>query len=312
MKSMIIPALAAAISVFSNAAVATPTASAIANAADGGIPALLACLRAEEIPLIGAHRGGPIPEFPENALATLERTTEMAPVFLEVDVQQTFDDQLFLNHDPVLARNTVGHGTIREMRWSRIESLRLRDQTGQPTAYTAPKLSEVLAWAEGNALLLLDVKPTTETDLLVQAVRDAGAEARTMYLTYTIKQALSLRALLPEAVIALPMFDRESLVAAQQAGLVDERLLAMVRPRAVDERFIPELEALGATVLSASYGGAQSPDALYRTAQDAAVYHELANQGPRLIVANRPFEAAASMLALPGYVEKLARCGIRG
>lgn len=133
-----------------------------------------------------------------------------------------------------------------------------------------------------------------------------------MYLTYTIKQALSLRALLPDAVIALPMFDRESLAAAQQAGLVDERLLAMVRPRAVDERFIPELEALGVTVLSASYGGAQSPDALYRTAQDAAVYHELPNQGPRLIVANRPFEAAASMLALPGYAEKLARCGIRG
>ncbi len=287
-----------------------PTASSIARAAEQGLPELLACLREEEIPLIGAHRGGPIPEFPENALATLERTTDMLPVFLEIDVQQTFDDVLFLNHDPVLRRNMVGYGTIREMRWSQISSLKLRDQSGQPTVYTAPLLSDVLAWSEGRALLLLDVKPATETALLVDTVRAAGAESRVMYLSYTIKQAKALRALLPGVVIALPVFDRDALEAAEEAGLVDDKLLAMVRPAAAGANLIPDLESLGATVLSASYGGVQSPDAQYRTHKDAHAYHELASMGPRLIASNRPFEAAASMLALPGYTAGLANCGI--
>ena len=243
-------------------------------------------------------------------MATLERTTSMLPVFLEIDVQQTFDDVLFLNHDPVLPRNTVGHGTIREMRWAQIAPLKLRDQTGQPTEYTAPLLVDVLKWADGRALLLLDIKPATEPELLAAAIREAGAEDRVMLLAYTIRQAQALRKQMPDAVVALPVFDRDGMDAAKAAGLLNNRLLAMVRPHTVNANFIADLEAAGATVLSASYGSASSPDAVYRDAGDAAAYHALAEKGPRLIASNRPLEAASSMLAQPGYAAKLGQCGI--
>src|SRR5690606_23871509 len=217
------------------------SAAGILKASQGRLPAFLTCLREQKVALIGAHRGGPLPEFPENALATLERTVSMIPVFLEVDVQQSFDDQLLLNHDPVLERNTVGHGTISEMRWASISKLKLRDQTGQPTEYTAPLLKDALAWADGRALLLLDVKPRTDQQLLIDTIREAGAIDRVMFLSYTIRQALTLRRIYPEAVIALPVFDQRAFDAAQSAGLLNDRLVAMVRPDNVGPEFIAKL-----------------------------------------------------------------------
>lgn len=289
-----------------------PTAAGIARAAKGRLPALLACLREQKVPLIGAHRGGPIPEYPENALSTFQRTTAMIPVFLEIDIQQTFDDKLFLNHDPVLERNTTGFGAIGDRMWADVAKLKLRDQTGQPGDQSPILLADALKWADGHALLLLDTKPATDPEMIIAAVRDAGAEDRVMYLAYTLKQFQKMRAAAPDAVIALPLFSRAALDAAKAAGVLDGKLLAMARPGQVDDAFIADVEKLGATVMSGSYGGSTMPDAVYRSIADAGSYQALAAKGPRLIVSNRPFEAAAAMLAQPNYSAKLARCEITG
>jgi len=287
-----------------------PTSAAIAKAAEGRLPELLACLREQKVALVGAHRGGPLAEHPENATATFAYTTSLAPVFIETDVQQTFDGVLFMNHDGVLDRNTTGHGVIAEQPWARISQLKQRDPTGQPTAYSPQTLAEVLAFAKDRVLLLLDVKPQTDAELLMAEVDKAGAGARVMFLAYTIPQAQAFRRLKPDAVVALPMFDREQLAKAKAAGLVDGKLLAMVRPADVDANFIPELEALGVTVMSGTYGAPKSPDAVYRTLADAKAYQALAQSGPRLIVSNRPLAAAEAMLADPTYARRLQACGV--
>ncbi|MFN3573830.1 MAG: glycerophosphodiester phosphodiesterase family protein [Phenylobacterium sp.] len=287
-----------------------PTAAAILKAADGRIPDLLACLREQKVALVGAHRGGPFAEHPENALVTFDYTTSLAPVFIETDVQQTFDGVLFMNHDAVLDRNTTGHGVIAEQRWAQVSPLKQRDPTGQPTASSPPTLADALKWADGRVLLLLDVKPQTDADLLMAEVEKAGAKGRVMFLAYTVRQAQAMRAANPEAVLAIPVFDRKMLEEARAAGLIGPRTVAMVRPAAVDAAFIPELEALGATVMSGTYGGPQTPDAVYRTPADAGAYQALAAAGPRLIVSNRPLAAAEAMLADPTYARRLAACGV--
>lgn len=288
----------------------TPTSAGIARAADGQLPKLLACLRTQKIALVGAHRGGPIPEHPENALATMIRTTSLVPVFIETDVQQTSDGVLFQNHDDVLERNMVGKGVIRQMTWAQISALKLRDQTGQPTAYAAPLLADLLTWADGKALLFLDVKPQTDADLLVKAVTAAKADGRVMYLAYTIDQALALRQRRPQAVLALPMYDRAQFEKAKAAGLVGPNTVAMLRPAKADAALISELETLGVTIMSGSYGGADTPDAVYRTTADSSAYLNLVKAGPRLIVSNRPVEAASALLTDPDYRRKLALCGV--
>jgi len=290
----------------------TPTAAGILKAAEGRLPQLLACLRDQKVALVGAHRGGPLAEHPENALVTMDYTTSLAPVFIETDVQQTFDEVLFMNHDAVLDRNTTGHGVIAEQRWTQISTLKQRDPTGQPTASSPPRLADLLKWADGRVLLLLDVKPQTDADLLMAEVSKAGADGRVMFLAYTVRQAKAMKALRPNAVLAIPMFDRDMLQEAKAAGLIGPSTIAMVRPANVDARFIPELEALGMTVMSGTYGGPQTPDAVYRTPGDAGAYQALAASGPRLIVSNRPLAAAEAMLADPTYAQRLAVCGVTG
>jgi glycerophosphoryl diester phosphodiesterase len=289
---------------------AGPTAAQIVKAADGRIPELLACLREQKTALVGAHRGGPLAEHPENATKTFDYTTSLAPVFIETDVQQTFDGVLFMNHDGVLDRNTTGHGVIAEQSWSQIQKLVQRDPTGQPTALHPQTLAEVLAFAKDRVLLLLDVKPQTDPVRLMAEVDKAGAAGRVMFLAYTIPQAQAFRKLKPDAVVALPVFDRDMLEKAKAAGLVDGKLLAMVRPSAATVGLMAELETLGATVMSGTYAGPETPDAVYRTPADSSVYQALAASGPRLIVSNRPLAAAAAMQADPSYARKLATCGV--
>jgi glycerophosphoryl diester phosphodiesterase len=306
-------ASAAFLSLASSASAApqsVPTSAGILKAAEGRLPELLACLREQKVALVGAHRGGALAEHPENAAATFDYTTSLAPVFIETDVQQTFDGVLFMNHDGVLDRNTTGHGVIAEQPWARISQLKQRDPTGQPTAHSPLTLAEMLAFAKDRVLLLLDVKPQTNAELLMAEVEKAGAGGRVMFLAYTIPQAQAFRRLKPDAVVALPVFDRAQLDKVKAAGLADGKLLAMVRPGAVDANFIPDLEALGVTVMSGTYASAQSPDALYRTVADAKAYQTLAQQGPRLIVSNRPLAAAEAMLADPTYARRLQACGI--
>jgi glycerophosphoryl diester phosphodiesterase len=289
---------------------AAPTSVDIVNAAKGRLPELMTCLRQQKVPLVGAHRGGPLTEYPENVIATLERTTSMVPVFIETDVQQTADGVLFQNHDDVLDRNTTGKGAIRQQTWAEISKLQVRDPTAYPTVYKPNLLSELLAWADGRALIFLDVKPQTDPDLLMAEIGKAKAFDRVFFLSYTIAQAQGVRQRRPDAVVAVPIFDREALAKVKAAGLISDHLVAMVRPDKVDASFIPELEAMGVTVMSGTYGGPQTPDAVYRTVADAPAFHALAKAGPRMIVSNRPVEAATAMLADPDYAQKLKACGI--
>ncbi|WP_312165820.1 glycerophosphodiester phosphodiesterase family protein [Phenylobacterium sp.] len=303
-------ASAAFLGLATTAAAAAPTSADILKAADGRIPQFLSCLREQKVTLVGAHRGGPLAEHPENSTVTFDFTTSLAPVFIETDVQQTFDGVLFMNHDGVLDRNTTGHGVIAEQPWARISKLKQRDPTGQPVDQSPQTLAEVLTFAKDRVLLLLDVKPQTDANLLMAEIDKAGAGGRVMFLAYTIPQAQALRRAKPDAVLALPVFDREQLAKAKAAGLVDGKLLAMVRPGEVDAAFIPELEALGATAMSGTYANAKSPDALYRTRADAALYQSFAQLGPRMIVSNRPLSAAEAMLADPTYARRLQACGV--
>lgn len=303
----------AALSLLAGAALAAPahlTSADVLRAADGKIPQFMACLREQKVSLIGAHRGGPIAEHPENAIVTMTRTGKLAPVFMETDVQQTADGVLFMNHDDVLDRNTTGKGAIKQQTWAEISKVKQRDPTAQPTEYAPPLLSEMLAWAKDHALLLLDVKPSTDAALLMGEVAKAKAEGRVMFLAYTVPQAQAFRALAPNAVVALPIFNAQHLEAAKAAGLMDGKLLAMVRLGAVDPAFVAEVEKTGATIMSGTYGGSKTPDAVYMDVADAPAYHRLSAAGARLMASNRPVDAAQAMLSDPAYAGKLKACGV--
>ena len=290
------------------AQIASPTAADIVRGAEGRIPAFLACLRDRKVALVGAHRGGPLPEYPENAIVTMERTTALVPVFIETDVQESADGVLFMNHDDVLGRNTAGTGNIADHSWAQIAALQLRDPTGQPTDYKAPLFYDLLVWAKERALIFIDMKPKTNVDRVLEQVDRAGAEGRVMYLAYTIPQAQALLQRRPNAVFALPIFNQAHFDAARVAGLLTPNLMAMVPLAKADPKLGEAIHATGATIMSGTYAGKDTPDSLFRTPADAKAYLSFVQRGAQLIVSNRPVEAAYSVFGDKAYRTKFQSC----
>jgi glycerophosphoryl diester phosphodiesterase len=99
------------------------------------------------MPLIAAHRGGPLPGFPENCIETFENALTYAPCLIECDVRRSADSVLVLIHDEDLDRTTTGSGRVDEHTLAEIQALHLADDDGRRTGYTVPTLAEALSWA---------------------------------------------------------------------------------------------------------------------------------------------------------------------
>ncbi len=158
-------------------------------AADGDRPAHLPLAEwfastGPEAPRLAAHRSGPAPGFPENALTTLERSVALGVLLIEVDVRASLDDTLLLMHDRTLDRTTTGSGTVADARWADIVGLRLLDNGGDTTDATTPTLRQALRWARDRAVLQLDLKPGVRFDDLLRVVREERMEDQVVAIVY--------------------------------------------------------------------------------------------------------------------------------
>lgn len=154
--------------------------------------ALSAYLRggSEAGPLVAAHRGGPRPGFPENALSTFDQALRHGPVLLEGDVRMTKDSVLVLLHDDTLGRTTTGEGPVRDRTLAQLRTLQLVDNGGTVTSFQIPTVAEALAWAEGRAVLELDVKDGVPRPRVLDVLRRTRAFDRALVITYTLEDAV--------------------------------------------------------------------------------------------------------------------------
>lgn len=209
------------------AEIARPTSS-IHYRAYADADALAAALRwtPDTQPMVSAHRGGPTPGFPENAIETFENVLNFAPALIELDVQQTADGHLVLMHDDTVDRTTTGTGRVDEMTFEQIRDLRLVNEQGAITSYRVPTFAETLAWAEGRAVLMVDVKDVP-WETLLGAVRLWRAENRVAVIAYSLEDAQAIARLAPEVMISVstetPEGAREHL-----AALDADRLIAFI------------------------------------------------------------------------------------
>jgi glycerophosphoryl diester phosphodiesterase len=148
-------------------------------------------------PLVSAHRGGPAPGFPDNAIETFERTLGAGPMLIELDVRRTADGALVVLHDDEVSRTTSGRGRVGDLTLAEVRALRLRDASGALTAFRPPSLADALAWAQGRAVLRLDVKAGVAPEHVAAAVVEADALNRVMVGARDAAEAARYRALLP-------------------------------------------------------------------------------------------------------------------
>ncbi len=243
--------------------------------------AYLRCLDAAAVTMVSAHRGGPEPGFPENAIETFANTLGHGPFILEVDVRRTADGVYVLMHDETLDRTTTGRGRLDRTRWATLQDYRLVDNDGTVTDFRVPSLLEALQWAKGRTLLQLDVKADVDIAALTRFVAAAGARDRAALVAYTMEDALAAAAADPEVSLSVEIDDRSTLSALIEGGLSKDRLIAWTGVSATPR---PALWALlEAEGVPAAFGALWHIDSAVAESGNPTIYADLAEAGVDLL-----------------------------
>ncbi len=202
--------------------------------------------------LVSAHRGGPVEGLAENAVPTFEHALNYAPALIELDVRRTVDGHLVLMHDTSVDRTTTGTGRVDVLTLPQVRALRLHDVAGTMTSFRAPTLAEALAWAEGRAVLMLDVKRDVPYPELIAAVRAAGAENRVVVIVYSLENHETVVRLAPDLNVSASLetpADADALLAAGAAGRIDlSRTIAFAGVGQADPEVVRLMHAAGIRV----------------------------------------------------------------
>lgn len=219
-------------------------------------------------PLVSAHRGGPSPGLPENALAAFDYALNFAPAVLEVDVRPTADGRLVLLHDATLDRTTTGTGPLGAASFAAVRQLRLLDGRGTLTSFRVPTLDEALAWAAGRAVLMLDVKREASFESVVASVRAAGAANRVVMIVYSLDDHRAVARLAPELMVSTPATTLAEVDALLASGLDLSRTIAFAGVGVPDPAIAARLHGAGILVQAGTF----ESDSLAAATADPGVY----------------------------------------
>jgi glycerophosphoryl diester phosphodiesterase len=142
----------------------------------------------DSVCFLSSHRGGPEMQLCENSIPAFENTLLYTYSIMEIDPRYTKDSILVIHHDPTLQRTTTGQGRVSDFTLKELQKLNLKNMKGEVTGCTIHTLSEVLKWAKGRAILILDKKEVPIEDR-VRIVEKYKAEAYTMIMAYTFEEA---------------------------------------------------------------------------------------------------------------------------
>jgi glycerophosphoryl diester phosphodiesterase len=273
------------------------------------LPQYFDCLREANGMLIAAHRGGPSPGYPENALETLKKSHAEGLLIFEIDIHETRDGQLFLMHDDRLGRTTTGDGYVSDTTWSDISGLKLKDETGAVTAYSPAKFTDALLWAKASgAILELDRKDTTSFGNLAKAVKAAGAEDHVIYITYNDEQAGDVAKVAPGAMLTASAFGDRNVDALRARGIDPDLLIAWTGTREPIPDSWSRLREVGVEPAFGTLGrSGERLDDIFFLDGDASEYDQLADQGLVLLATDEPQRAAAATDADERAIEVCGR-----
>ncbi|WP_187774960.1 glycerophosphodiester phosphodiesterase family protein [Pedobacter sp. BS3] len=143
----------------------------------------------DRIPLVCGHRGGAEPGYPENCIATFEHTLSQVHAFFELDPRLTKDSVVVVLHDATLDRTTNGTGNLIDYTWEELQKFRLKDPKGKVTDYRIQTLDEIIEWAKGKTVLMLD-KKNVPLPMLLSIINRHHAESWVLVSSYKPEEAV--------------------------------------------------------------------------------------------------------------------------
>lgn len=205
-------------------------------------------------PLISAHRGGPMPGFPENAIETFENATTYQPVIIEFDVALSKDSALVIMHDDKLDRTSTGTGAIGNYTYAELQKFNLKDDDGKVTSFKIPTLEEVLTWGKNKVLFTIDIKRGVPYSKIVAAVRKTKSETNAIVITYNANQAAEVHQLAPDLMISASARSIADIERLNQAGVPNDKIVAFVGTAAPDKVVYEYLHSKGITCILGTMG----------------------------------------------------------
>ncbi len=181
----------------------------------------------ETLPIVSAHRGGSAKGYPENCIATFEHTLGSTYSMLEIDPRLTKDGEVVVHHDATLERTTTGSGKLTDKTLAELKQLRLKDSDGNLTDYVMPTLDEVIEWARGKTILVLDQKDVP-LELRIRKIREHKAESYVMLIVGSLKDALACYRDNPEVMMEFMVPDHERIAAMDASGIPWANVIAFV------------------------------------------------------------------------------------
>lgn len=242
-------------------------------------------------PLISAHRGGAAEGFPENALETFEYHSSRQPIIIECDVRATKDGVLVLMHDETVDRTTTGSGKLKDVEFSALKKLKLKDTEGNVTPYRIPTLDETLQWGAGRVIFTLDVKRDVPYAAVIDAIRRNKAEAYSVVITYSANQAAIVHQLAPDVMISASIQSASDLLRLSDHNIPDNRLVAFVGTREADTSLYELLHGHGILCIVGTIGNLDKQAA----ARGDTVYSALIERGADILSTDRPLEAGQAL-----------------
>lgn len=231
-------------------------------------------------PLLSAHRGGPMPGFPENAIETFENAITHQPLIIEFDVALSKDSALVIMHDNNLDRTTNGKGAIGEQTYAQLQQLFLRDNDGKLTDFKIPTLEEVLRWGKDKVLFTIDVKRGVPYESIIAAVRKTQSERNAIVITYNANQTAKVHALAPDLMISASVRSEADVVRLNGMGVPNNRIVAFVGTSEPDKSLYKYLDSKG---ISAILGTMGNLDRSASANRNRFVYGDLIGNGADIL-----------------------------
>lgn len=231
-------------------------------------------------PLISAHRGGPMPGFPENCIETFDNATTYNPVIIEFDIAYSKDSVMVIMHDDKLDRTSTGKGPIGNYTYEELKAFNLKDDEGKETKFKIPTLDSVLSWSKGKVLLTIDLKKGVSYAKVIEKVRQYKVESNSIIITYTANQAREVHQLASELMISASVQKKAELKRLNSLGIPNNRIVAFVGVSAPDKELYKYLHNKGITTILGTMGNI---DKSAMASPVKNVYYHLVNNGADIL-----------------------------
>ncbi len=246
---------------------------------------------ADRVPMVSAHRGGPYPGYPENAIATFDYILEFTPAVIECDIEMTSDSVLVMMHDNTLDRTTNGSGIVRNFTWAELKKLKLKDNDGELTEERIPTLKEVLSWTVGKTLLTLDVKKGVPFERVIDLVKETKSGDYAAIITYSANDAQKVYQLDSTLMISVGIGNMKAYEAHASLGIPDENMIAFTGVKEPEPSLYKFLHSKGIYAILGVLGNLDKK----AVAKGDDLYAQLVERGADILATDRPIEAAKAI-----------------